>query len=261
MAPGIFGIVNLTPDSFSDGGLYLDPARAIAHARQLALDGADVIDLGPASSHPSLVPVDAHTEIERLQPVLDALHAERIPISVDSWRAETQRFALSRGVAWLNDVRGFAEPALYAELASASCRMIVMHASPAGVWSGWPALLRFFEQRLEALVGAGIAEARIALDPGMGLFLSDQPEPSLEVLQRLPELRQRFGREVLVSVSRKSFLGALTGRGPRERGPATLAAELWAAARGADWIRTHDARALRDALRTAEALSRGSRSC
>jgi dihydropteroate synthase type 2 len=256
MAPGLFGIVNLTADSFSDGGLYLDPARAIEHARQLARDGADVIDLGPASSHPKADPVDPGTELERLRPVLDALQAARIPISVDSWRIETQRFALTRGAAWLNDVRGFPNAELYPELAGAACRLVVMHASPQGVWAGWAAVLRFFEARLAALVRAGIAEARIALDPGMGLFLSERPEPSLEVLQRIPELRQRFGRELLVSVSRKSFLGALTGRKPQERGAATLAAELWAAARGADWIRTHDVRALRDALRVAEALAR-----
>jgi len=261
MTPGIFGIVNLTEDSFSDGGLYLDPERAIAHARQLARDGADVIELGPASSHPQSVPVDASTEIERLRPLLDALRAEQTPVSIDSWRLETQRFALAQGVSWLNDVRGFEEPGLYPELARSSCRLVVMHASPQGRWRGWPAVLRFFDQRLEALIRAGVSESRIVLDPGMGLFLSDQPEHSLEVLEHIPELRARFAREVLVSVSRKSFLGALTGRPPKERGPATLAAELWAAAHGVDWIRTHDVRALRDALQISRALSDRARPC
>lgn len=255
MTPGILGIVNLTADSFSDGGRYLDPARAIARARELARDGAGAIDLGPASSHPDAPEIDARTEIARLAPVMDALRADGIEISVDSWRSETQRWALERGAAWLNDVRGFPDPAIHAELARSRCRLVVMHrVAPAAIFS-WTDLLRFFERRLEALVGAGVAEARIVLDPGMGLFLSDQPEPSLEVLRRLPELRRRFGRELLVSVSRKSFLGALTGRPVAERGAATLAAELHAAANGADWIRTHDVRALRDALRVAGALA------
>jgi dihydropteroate synthase type 2 len=255
MAPGILGIVNVTPDSFSDGGLYLDPERAIAHARQLARDGADVIDLGPASSHPQAAEVSAPTEIARLAPILTALQADGIPVSVDSWRTETQRFALARGVDWLNDVRGFADPDLYPELAAAKCRLVVMHAASHGASASWDAICAFFEQRLAALSRAGIAEARVLLDPGMGLFLSPEPEPSLEVLRRLPELRHRFGRELLISVSRKSFLGALTGQPVHERGPATLAAELHAAAQGVDWIRTHDVRALRDALRIRDFLA------
>jgi dihydropteroate synthase type 2 len=255
VTPGILGIVNLTPDSFSDGGLYLEPSRAIAHARQLARDGADVLDLGPASSHPDAVPVDAPTEIARLGPVLEVLARDGLALSVDSWRPETQRFALARGAAWLNDVRGFADPAFHPELARATCRLVVMHSVPRGKAFDWPALLAFFEQRVATLVRAGIAESRIVLDPGMGLFLAEDPAPSLEVLRRLPELRRRFGRELLVSVSRKSFLGALTGRSAAERGAATLAAELHAAAQGADWIRTHDVRALRDALAIATALA------
>jgi dihydropteroate synthase type 2 len=252
--PGILGIVNLTADSFSDGGLYLDPERALAHARQLARDGADVIDLGPASSHPQAAEVSAETEIARLTPLIDALSRDGIALSVDSWRAETQRFALARGVGWLNDVRGFPDPALYGALAQARCRLVVMHAAARGTSATWKQILAFFEQRLGALLRAGIDESRIVLDPGMGLFLSEHPEPSLEVLRRLPELRRQFGRELLISVSRKSFLGTLTGRPPGERGAATLAAELHAAAHGADWIRTHDVRALRDALRIARAL-------
>jgi dihydropteroate synthase type 2 len=255
MAPGIFGIVNVTSDSFSDGGRYLDPERAIDHARQLVRDGADVIDLGPASSHPQAAGVSAATEIARLTPVLAALQSDGIAVSVDSWRAETQRFALARGVGWLNDVRGFADPGLYPELASAACRLVVMHCAAQGKSASWDTICAFFEQRLAAFARAGIAETRIVLDPGMGLFLAPDPAPSLEVLRRLPELRRRFGRDLLISVSRKSFLGALTGQPVHERGAATLAAELHAAAQGIDWIRTHDVRALRDALRIRDALA------
>lgn len=260
MAPRILGIVNLTADSFSDGGLYLDPQRAIAHARVLARDGADVIDLGPASSRPGAAVVSAEEEIRRLSPVLDPLAGEGLELSVDSSQVQTQRFALARGVAWLNDVCGFAEPALHAELAAAACRLIVMHSVPRGEVAPrghsdvWPGVLEFFERRLSELVRAGVSEARIVLDPGMGLFLGPQLGPSVEVLRRLPELRRRFGRELLVSVSRKSFLGELTGRPVHERAAATLAAELFAAVQGVDWIRTHDVRALRDALRITAAL-------
>jgi dihydropteroate synthase len=261
---GILGIVNLTEDSFSDGGLYLDPERAIAHARQLARDGADVIDLGPASSRPEAREVGAEQEIQRLAPVIAALRAEGIAVSVDSWRTETQRFALAQRVEWLNDIRGFPDPELHGELAAASCRLVVMHSvqrgsratrvetDPSQVWDG---LLEFFDERIQALERAGIERGRLVLDPGMGHFLGSAPEPSLLVLRRLLELRRRFGCELLVSVSRKSFLGALTGRPTRDRGAATLAAELHAACHGAGWIRTHDVRALRDALRVAEALA------
>ncbi len=259
-APRILGVVNVTEDSFSDGGRFLDPAAAIAHARRLVADGAAVVDVGAASSHPDARPVDPDEEIRRLAPVVDALVGEGIPVSVDSFQPAVQRWALGRGVAWLNDVRGFGDVAVHRDLAAASCTLVVMHAVPRGAPVPEPPALvarivAFFERRLATLAHAGVARRRVVLDPGMGFFLSRRPEHSIAVLRALPALRAHFGLPVLVGVSRKGFLGALTGRDVHERGAATLAAELWAARQGVDWIRTHDVRALADALRVTAALA------
>lgn len=259
----IVGIVNITADSFSDGGRYLDPARAILHARSLAASGAHVVELGPASSHPDAALVPAPEQIERLRPVLAALASEGLSLSVDATDPAVLRFAAEAGVAWLNDVRGFPDPALHAVLAGTPARLVVVHsiarAARAGREQTSPravldSIERFFDERLATLVRAGVAEDRLIVDPGMGFFLGRDPAASLAVLQRIPALRARFGRPVLVSVSRKSFLRALTGSDLDAIGAATLAAELHAARAGADFIRTHDVRALRDALRIEAAL-------
>lgn len=254
--PRILGIINITADSFSDGGRYLTPEAAIAHGRQLIAEGADILDIGPASSNPDAAPVSAQTEQARLAPVLAAL-GDAAPISVDSYQAATQLFALTRGVAYLNDIQGFPDAALYPAMAASDARFIVMHsvqgrgqadrrAAPQGDIIAH--ICRFFEVRLKALRAAGIADDRIILDPGMGFFLGDKPQTSFEVLRRLSEIKGRFGLPVLVSVSRKSFLRKVTGRGPTESGPATLAAEVLAALSGADYIRTHEPAPLKDAL-------------
>ena len=244
----IFGIVNITSDSFSDGGRYLAPDAAIAQARKLMAEGADVIDLGPASSNPDAAPVSSDTEIARIAPVLDALKADGIPVSLDSYQPATQAYALSRGVAYLNDIRGFPDAAFYPQLAKSSAKLVVMHSvqdgqadrreAPAG--DIMDHIAAFFDARIAALTGAGIKRNRL-------------------VLARFDELRLRFDLPVLLSVSRKSFLRALTGRGPGDVGAATLAAELAAAAGGADFIRTHEPRPLRDGLAVLAALKETAR--
>ncbi|PKQ01878.1 MAG: dihydropteroate synthase [Alphaproteobacteria bacterium HGW-Alphaproteobacteria-12] len=255
--PLIFGILNITPDSFSDGGKYFAADAAIAHGRRLIADGAGAVDIGPASSHPDAAPVSAGEEIRRLAPVLEALADEGIPVSVDSFRRETQAFALAHGAQWLNDIRGFADEAFYPSLAASDARLVVMHsiqregnadrrATPEG--DIVEQICVFFEARIAALVAAGVARDRLILDPGMGFFLGPKPETSFEVLSRTNEIRDRFGLPIFISVSRKSFLRAVTGRSPGEVGAATLAAELLAVERGADCIRTHEPRPLADAL-------------
>jgi dihydropteroate synthase type 2 len=266
-APRVVGIVNITEDSFSDGGRYLDPEAALAHARKLHSDGAHVIELGPAASHPDSVPVTPAEEQRRLGPVLDQLVAEGIPVSVDSFLPETLRFAASAsvGAAFLNDIHGFGDPALYPVLAASECRLIVMHAvqdagaatrvvtDPAAVWAG---ALRFFARRLTALQAAGISRDRLIIDPGLGYFLGSTPAPSLAALARIRELKDTFGMPVLVSPSRKSFLRAVTGRDIAQAGPATLAAEIFAAFQGADYVRTHDVGAAHDAFTLLAAIKR-----
>lgn len=257
-SPRIAGIVNITADSFSDGGRYLDPVAALAHAaRRLRAEGADVIELGPAASHPGAAPVSAAQEQRRLAPVLERLAGDGIPVSVDSFLPETLRFAASAGAAYLNDIHGFGDPGLYPVMAASQCRLVVMHAvqaagaatklvtDPAAVQDG---IYRFFARRLAALQAAGIGRDRLVIDPGLGYFLGSAPGPSLVALTGIRELKDTFGVPVLVSPSRKSFLRALTGRDVTRSGPATLAAEIFAAWQGADYIRTHDVAAARDAL-------------
>ncbi len=265
--PKIVGIVNITEDSFSDGGLFLDPGRAIEHACRLSEAGADLVELGASSSHPDSRPVDARQEIERLDPVLDDLIARGIAVAIDSSLQETQLHCLRRGVSMLNDVKGFPDSTIYPDLASASCRLVVMHSrsglDTASRQAGEAAeiyrnAVSFLEQRTASLRENGIGSDRLVIDPGMGFFLASNPEPSLHVLANLQKLRRSLGLPLMVSVSRKSFLGSVTGKEVAARGPATLAAEIHAAANGADYIRTHDVAALSDALAVTEAITKQS---
>ena len=263
--PRIIGIVNITEDSFSDGGRYLGPAAAVAHARNLRAEGADIIELGPAASHPDSAPVSVAEERRRLAPVLEQLAADGIPVSVDSFRTETLRYAISAGAACLNDIHGFGDPDLYPILAASQCRLVVMHAVQAAgpatrVVTDATAVLdgicRFFARRLAALQAVGVGRERLVIDPGLGYFLGSTPSPSLAALAGIRELKAAFGVPVLVSPSRKSFLRVLTGRDVIGSGPATLAAEIFAAWQGADYIRTHDVAAVRDALTFLAAITR-----
>ncbi len=259
----ILGILNITEDSFSDGAKYLEPAAAIAHGRALVSEGADVLDLGAASSNPDSKGVPAEVEIARLAPVVAALKG--VALSIDSFAPAVQRWAIAQGVAYINDIQGFPDVSFYPELVASSATLIVMHsvqergaATRVDVPAGeiMDRLARFFELRIVALEHAGIVRGRIVLDPGMGFFLGTNPETSLTVLRRLPELKSRFGLPVLVSVSRKSFLRRLTGRDVQSAGAVSLAAELFAIRQGADYIRTHAPGALRDAVLLEKALQR-----
>lgn len=262
-APLILGIVNITPDSFSDGGRYLSPDAAIEHARKLVADGAHIVDLGPSSSNPDALPVSPEEEMRRLVPVMESLVAEGISVSVDSFLPSTQKYALAHGAHYLNDIQGFADQSVYPVIAASEARLIVMHsiqgrgiadrrATPQG--NIVDHIIRFFEARIDRLEKAGVARERLILDPGMGFFLGPKPETSFEVLARLGELKSRFALPVLISVSRKSFLRATTGRSPQAAGAASLAAELLASIGGADYIRTHEPQPLADALAVRAAM-------
>ena len=263
--PSIFGIVNITADSFSDGGKFLTAAAAAQHALKLAKDGADVIDLGAVASNPDAEAVAAAEEIRRLTPLVTVLHERKIKLSIDSFSSETQAWALEQNVAWLNDIQGFADDALYPALAESRARLVVMHNVVAGkaqrvetdAHTIFDRLYAFFDQRVGVLMAAGVAPERIVLDPGMGYFLGKDPAVSLAVLKRLPEIKARYGLPLFVSVSRKSFIRALVKVEVDKAGPATLAAELFAAIQGADFIRTHDVAALKQALTVWNVLNSG----
>lgn len=264
--PALVGILNITEDSFSDGGRFLAPDCAVEHARKLLAGGATLVELGPASSHPDARKVGVDQEIARLAPVVSALVEEKIPFAVDSFETTTQRWSLAHGAQMLNDIQGFADESFWGELSDGACDLVVMHSiqgrgpatreqvSEQGIMDR---VFAFFDARLAGLERAGIVRERLVADPGMGFFLGATPGPSLSVLRNLRRLRREVGCRVLVSVSRKSFLGAIcsdpqTGseRAIAERLPATLAAEVFAARQGVDWIRTHDVKSLSDALRT-----------
>jgi len=256
MRPKIVGIVNITTDSFSDGGKFLDTDTAITHAKQLVAAGADIIELSGASSNPNADSVLAEVEIERIRPVLEALDC---PLSIDATKSEVLRFAMSRHVAYLNDIKGFPDESLYAELAASDAKLIVMHCisdvdkavrAEKTVQEVFDSIRAFFEMRLPQLEKAGIARERLIIDPGMGFFLASNPEPSLAVLADIAGLKSRFALPVMISVSRKSFLRNTLQFGEGDVQSRTLAAELYAAEQGADYIRTHDVQALRQGLAT-----------
>ncbi|MCR5297918.1 MAG: dihydropteroate synthase [Paludibacteraceae bacterium] len=270
--PQILGIVNITADSFSDGGQFLQTEAAVSHASSLISDGADMLDLGAASSNIHSSPVSEKEEIRRLDDVLDSLRREHpsVPVSVDTFKPAVQRHCLRKGIDCLNDIQGFPFPELYPVLSDSSARLIVMHSvqrmgiateiqtDPIQVFDG---ILRFFEQRILSLTQAGIDEQRIIIDPGMGHFLGSNPESSLYVLQHIQDLKNHFHLPVLIAVSRKSFLARISHCDAdlsipiaRRRAAATLAAELFAARNGADIIRTHDVQALRTALQTEQTI-------
>jgi dihydropteroate synthase len=249
--------VNLSEDSFFAGGRHPDPERAIAHALELVRDSADAVDIGAAASNPRARAVAPAEEIRRLDPVVAALQRQGVQVSVDSFEPVVQRWALTRHVDLLNDTRGFPDSSIYPQLASSRSRLILMHAiqdtgkadrTPGDATTILDRVLGFFRQRLAALEAAGIARERCILDPGMGLFLGTGAAPSVAILRSLRTLRECFALPVLVGVSHKSVVGLLSGRAVDDRGPATLAAELYAVRQGVDWIRTHDVRALRDAI-------------
>ncbi len=261
----ILGILNVTRDSFSDGGRFLEPAAALDRARQLLADGAAAIDVGAESTHPDAEAVSAEEELRRLQPVVERLLADGVRVSVDTVKPAVMRQAGRWGVHFLNDVGGMRDPDCIAAAAATDATVIAMFArtdggravrGPGAAGTVLDEIEHFAAGRLQALAAAGIDRSRVVLDPGMGFFLGDGPEPSLVVLRGLPRL-QRLGLPLLVSVSRKSFLGALTGRAAAERGAATLAAELFAARQGVHWIRTHEPGPLRDGLRVQQVLEGG----
>ena len=254
----ILGILNITADSFSDGGKYLEPGTAIRHAQAMAQNGADIIDIGAASSHPDAQAVAPELEIARLEAVVPELQAKGLSLSIDTFAPQVQRWALAKNVDYLNDIHGFPDASLYPELAQSRAQLIVMHMVQAegvavrtDVASSqiYDRVTAFFDARIKALTQAGIARERLILDPGMGQFLGTDPENSWQLLRRLPELKARYGLPLLVSVSRKGFLRKLVNRPPLESGAASLAAELFAEAQGAEMIRTHAPGPLRDGLK------------
>ncbi len=257
----IMGVVNLTADSFSDGGRWLETSSAVEHARRLVDEGADLLDLGAESTRPGASPVPAELELARLRPMIRALADVGVPLSIDTRKPEVMRAVLDEGADMINDVAGFASPAAIdaVRTGTAACCTMHMQGDPltmqqapvyrdvVGEVRGWLA------DRVAALQHAGVDRSRIVVDPGIGF--GKTLEHNLALLARLPELLAD-GVPVLVGVSRKSMVGAITGRSVGERLPGSLAAMLAAVAGGARIVRVHDVAATRDALAVWDAIDR-----
>ncbi len=250
------GVLNVTPDSFSDGGEFIAPALALQRARAMIDAGVDIIDIGAESTRPytGARPVTAADEIARLKPVLADLVALGVPVSIDSMKAEVVAFALDQGVAIANDVWGLQRDAAMAPLVAArSVPVIVMH-NRDNVDSAIDIVAdmkTFFLRSLDIAAKAGIAREKIVLDPGIGF--GKTAEQSMIALARLREF-DMFGLPILVGASRKRFIASVSPSEPKERLAGSIAAHLIAAQRGARIIRTHDVAETLQALRVAHAI-------
>lgn len=248
------GIVNVTPDSFSDGGRHFGAAEAVAHARRLVDEGADLLDVGGESTRPGAAPVGVQEELDRVMPVVEAFSGGPVPVSVDTGKPEVMRAALAAGAAMINDVHGLRAPGALEAAAASQAGVCVMHMQGeprtmqvAPVYADVVAEVgAFLRARVAACETAGIGRERILADPGFGF--GKTTVHNLELLRRLRELAAAAGVPLLAGLSRKSMLGQLTGRPVGERVHASVAAALVAVARGAAVVRVHDVAATRDAL-------------
>lgn len=261
----IMGVLNVTPDSFSDGGRFVQLDAALLHARQMIDDGADIIDIGGESTRPGAKPIDVDIEMGRVLPVLRALRGARVPVSVDTSQPALMRAALEEGASIINDVRGLRASQAFEVVRDADCGVVLMH------MQGEPATMQhqpvyhdvvadvgsWLARRRDELVAFGVARERIAVDPGFGFGKSHKQNRQL--LGRLGELRG-IGQPLLVGVSRKSTLGEITGRPTEQRLSASLAAALIAIEAGARIVRVHDVAATRDAIGVWEAVQAERRS-
>jgi dihydropteroate synthase len=259
------GVVNVTPDSFSDGGRFLDPEAAIAHGRALAAEGATVLDVGGESTRPGAAPVGAEQEAARVLPVVRALAGETgLPVSIDTTKAAVAAAAIDAGATIVNDVSaGRLDPEILAVIAGAGAGFVAMH------MQGEPRTMQrdpryddvvaevgaFLVERVEAAVAAGIAREAVMVDPGIGF--GKTLDHNLALLAALPQLVERVGVPVLVGTSRKTFIGRLLGTDATEaRDDGTLASVVWALDRGARMVRVHDVRRAARAAALLDVLAR-----
>jgi dihydropteroate synthase len=265
----VMGILNVTPDSFSDAGRHLDPDAAVEHGRRLVADGASIVDVGGESTRPGAAPVAAGEELERVVPVIERLAAGRdtgpagVRVSVDTAKAEVAAAALGAGARIVNDVSAFRfEPEVAGLVAGAGASCVLMH------MQGDPRTMQdapryddvvsdvkgFLEERLDFAVAEGVPEEHVWLDPGIGF--GKTVDHNLELLSRLGEL-VAIGRPIVIGTSRKSFLGRLTGREVDARLPGTIATNVLALVAGARVFRVHDVAEVADALAVAQAAIGG----
>ncbi|MFZ2163590.1 MAG: dihydropteroate synthase [Sideroxyarcus sp.] len=259
--PLVMGIVNVTPDSFSDGGQHASTAGAIAHAQQLIADGADILDIGGESTRPGAATVDAQEEMDRVLPVIEGLHGVSVPISIDTWKPEVMRAALAAGASMVNDVNALQAAGALEAVAGSDVAVCLMHKQ------GDPQTMQqrpqyqdviaevsaFLRRRMVAAEAAGISRDRIVIDPGFGF--GKTLAHNLDLLREM-ETFCAMGVPVLAGLSRKSMLGAITGRDVDDRMAASVAAAMLAVQRGAAIVRVHEVRETVDALKVWDAINK-----
>lgn len=259
----VMGIVNVTPDSFSDGGRFLDPAAAVAHARELVAQGADILDIGGESSRPGATPVGEAEELRRVMPVLEALASEKmVPLSIDTTKRGVARAALAAGAVMVNDIAASSpEAGMWRLVAETGAGYVCMH------MQGRPQTMQerpqygdvvaevgnYFAEQLRHLTAQGVKAEQVLFDPGIGF--GKTPEHNLQLLGSLGVLAHGQ-RPLVIGVSRKSFISAATGVVAGRRLPGSLAAAVWAVSQGVQLVRVHDVEETVQALRLVEAIRR-----
>jgi dihydropteroate synthase len=253
--PLIMGILNLTPDSFSDGGRYINLDLALSHAEQMIAQGVDIIDIGGESSRPGAAPLPLSEELDRVMPVIYALRDCGKPLSVDTYKPEVMKEALAAGADMINDIRGFhAEDALSA-VKESDCALCIMHMQhDPQTMQAQPRydnvleeVIAFLKERMDAMEQAGVTQNRLCIDPGFGF--GKTIEHNLELLKNIDQIEKRLQLPVLVGLSRKSTIGALTGRPIEGRMAGSVGAALAAVNNGARLVRVHDVAETVDALK------------
>jgi dihydropteroate synthase len=258
--PHVMGIVNVTPDSFSDGGKYASTGLAVAHALQLVAEGADILDIGGESTRPGAIPVTLEDELNRVIPVIQALkNVCQVPLSIDTYKPEVMRQAIAAGADIVNDVNALQAPGALEVVADSNAGICLMH------MQGTPQTMQqdpnyddvvhevktFLEARMSAVLAHGIAKERITLDPGFGF--GKRTVHNIALIQQLEQLTA-IGQPLLVGLSRKSVLGAITGNDEQQRLYAGIAASVISAMKGAKILRVHDVKATVDALKVVAAI-------
>ena len=254
----IMGVLNVTPDSFSDGGLYLDPLKAVAHAEKMVQEGADIIDIGGESSRPGSEPISEKEELQRIQPIVEKLLEEiRVPISIDTYKPRVAKACLEMGVHMLNDINGFREESMVALAAQYNVPAVIMHmqGKPKNMQAN-PTYLNvveevktFLSQQIKKAKEAGVKE--VIIDPGIGF--GKTTEHNLQLLKHLHEFKE-LDCPILVGVSRKSFIGNITGLPVNERLPGSISAMTIAIMNGANIVRVHDVFECKKAAQIADAI-------
>ena len=256
--PLVMGIVNVTPDSFSDGGRFAQAPEALRHAQALLADGADLLDIGGESTRPGFSPVSPEEEWARLLPIFSGLSASGTVLSVDTTKAWVAAKAISAGALIVNDVWGFqADPDMAHVVSQSEAYAVLMHNrvevdGALDVVADWR---RFFDASLELAQRAGVESGRLILDPGVGF--GKTPDQNVQAIARIRDLKAEYGLPVLLGLSRKSMFGHFLGRSVDERLAGTLSANLYGARRGADIVRVHDVREHVDAFGMQHILERG----